>query len=277
REHAALGRRAARFVGRREALRFLEPRLASAIGGHGQTIGIVGEAGIGKSRLIAEFRQHLRQKPVTYLEGRCFAYGSAVPYLPVLTILRQNFGIAGARSPETIAEKVRAGLAVLEMDQDEWTPYLLQLLGVRHGEDKLGSLSPEAVKARTLEALRQLTLRGSRRRPIIFVLEDIHWIDKTSEEWVTSLVDSGAGSAILFLVTYRPGYRPAWLDKSYAAQIALQPLSSDESLSVVQSVLQSEKVPEPLARLILAKAEGNPFFLEELSRSVGEQGDLLPT
>jgi DNA-binding NtrC family response regulator/tetratricopeptide (TPR) repeat protein/ABC-type dipeptide/oligopeptide/nickel transport system ATPase component len=277
REYSALGRRAARFVGRREDLEFLETRLASAMAGHGQTVGIVGEAGIGKSRLIAEFRQRLRQKPVTCLEGRCFSYGSAVPYLPILTILRQNFGITGVHSPETITEKVRAGLAVLEMDQDEWTPYLLQLMGVKHGEDKLGSLSPEAVKSRTLEALRQLTLRGSRRRPIIFVLEDIHWIDKTSEEWVASLVDSGAGSTILFLATYRPGYRPAWLDKSYAAQIALQPLSSDESLSVVQSILQSEKVPEPLARLILAKAEGNPFFLEELSRSVGEQGNLEPT
>ncbi len=272
-----LGRRAARFVGRREDMDLLQNRLASTMAGHGQVVGIVGEAGIGKSRLIFEFRQSLRQKPVTYLEGRCVSYGSAVPYLPVLQILRQNFGITGAHSPDAAAERVRAGLEAVGMDASEWTPYFLQLFGIKGGEDKLGGLSPEAVRSRTLEALRQLSLRGSRQRPIIFVLEDVHWIDKTSEECVATLVESLAGTPLLFLATYRPGYRPAWMDKSYAAQMAVQPLSTKDSLSVVHSVLQTDQVPDSLARLILDKAEGNPFFLEELSRAVGEQGSLHPT
>jgi DNA-binding NtrC family response regulator/ABC-type dipeptide/oligopeptide/nickel transport system ATPase component len=268
-----LSRRTAKFVGRREDLEFLENRLASAMAGHGQVVGMVGEAGIGKSRLIVEFRQRIRQKPVTYLEGRCVSYGSAMPYLPILAMLRQNFGIAGVHSADTITEKVRAGLTAVGMDPDEWIPYLLQLLGAKSGEEKLATLSPEAVKARTLEALRQLILHGSRNRPINFVLEDLHWIDKTSEEWVAALVETLAGTPVLFLATYRPGY----LDKSYAAQIALQPLSHEDSLSVVHSVLQTEQVPASLAKLILDKAEGNPFFLEELSRTVGEQGSLHPT
>ncbi len=272
-----LGRRAARFVGRRQDLDLLKNRLASTMAGRGQVVGIVGEAGIGKSRLIFEFRQSLRQKPVTYLEGRCVSYGSAVPYLPVLEMLRQNFGITSAHSPAAAADRVRAGLEAIEMDADEWTPYFLQLLGIKGGEEKLSALSPEAVKSRTLEALRQLILRGSRQRPIIFVLEDLHWIDKTSEECVATLVESLAGTPVLFLATYRPGYRPSWMDKSYATQMAVQPLSTEDSLSVVHSVLRTDQVPESLARLILDKAEGNPFFLEELSRAVGEQGSLHPT
>jgi transcriptional regulator with AAA-type ATPase domain/tetratricopeptide (TPR) repeat protein/ABC-type dipeptide/oligopeptide/nickel transport system ATPase component len=272
-----LSRRTAKFVGRREDLEFLETRLASAMAGHGQAVGMVGEAGIGKSRLIVEFRQRIRQKPVTYLEGRCVSYGSAVPYLPILAMLRQNFGIAGVHGADTITEKVRAGLTAVGMDPDEWTPYLLQLLGTKSGEERLATLSPEAVKSRTLEAVRQLILYGSRKRPIIFVLEDLHWIDKTSEEWVAALVETLAGTSVLFLATYRPGYRPSWMDKSYSAQVALQPLSSEDSLSVVHSVLQTEQVPASLAKLILDKAEGNPFFLEELSRTVGEQGSLHPT
>jgi tetratricopeptide (TPR) repeat protein len=272
-----LSRRAVRFVGRREDLEFLEHRLASVMAGHGQAVGIVGEAGIGKSRLIAEFRQRIRQKPVTYLEARCVSYGSAMPYLPILAMLRQNFGIAGVHSADTITEKVRAGLSAVGMDPDEWTPYLLQLLGAKGGEEKLATLSPEAVKSRTLEAVRQLILHGNRKRPIIFVLEDLHWIDRTSEEWVAALVETLGGTAVLFLATYRPGYRPSWMDKSYATQVAVQPLSADESLTVVQSVLQTDHVPVSLANLILDKAEGNPFFLEELSRAVGEQGSLHPT
>jgi tetratricopeptide (TPR) repeat protein len=244
--------------------------------GHGQAVGTVGEAGIGKSRLIFEFRQSVRHRPIIWLEGRCQSYGSSVPYLPVLEILRQNFGITEVHGPDAVRDKVRSGLAAVGMDSDEWTPYFLQLLGVREGTDALATLSPEAIKSRTLEAMRQLTLKASRRRPIAFVVEDLHWMDKSSEECVAAMVQGLAGAPVLFLATYRPGYRPSWMDKSYATQIALQPLSEEDSLTVVRSALRSEPVPDPVARLILDKAEGNPFFLEELSRAVREQGALEP-
>ena len=264
----------ARFVGRRQDLDLLQSRLDSVTRGHGQIVGIVGEAGIGKSRLIFEFRHSVRQQPVTYLEGGCLSYASTVPFLPVLEILRQNFGIAEAHGPESIVEKVNAGLTALGLESEEWSAYLLQLLGVKEGTERLAGLSPEAIKSRTLEVMRQLSLRGSRLRPIVFVLEDLHWIDKSSEEVVASMVQGLAGSPVLFLATYRPGYRPSWMDKSYATQIALQPLSEEDSMTVVRSVLRTETVPDPLARVILDKADGNPFFLEEFSRAVRDEGNL---
>src|SRR5499427_4983933 len=266
----------ARFVGRRQDLDLLQSRLDSVTRGHGQIVGIVGEAGIGKSRLIFEFPHSVRQQPVTYLEGRCLSYASSVPFLPVLEILRQNFGIAEAHGPESIVEKVHAGLAALGLEPEEWSAYLLQPLGVKEGTERLAGLSPEAIKSRTLEAMRQLSLRGSRLRPIVFVVEDLHWIDKSSEEVVASMVQGLAGSPVLFLATYRPGYRPSWMDKSYATQIALQPLSEEDSMTVVRSVLRTETLPDPLARIILDKADGNPFFLEEFSRAVRDQGELPP-
>jgi tetratricopeptide (TPR) repeat protein len=269
-----LGRPRARFVGRRHDLELLQSRLASAMTGHGQIVGIVGDAGIGKSRLMFEFRQILRQQPITYREGRCLSYGANVPYLPVLEFLRQNFGITEVHGPGAISEKVRSGLAGVGLDAEEWTPYLLQLFGVKEGTERIATLSPEAIKSRTLEAIRQLISKASRQRPVVLALEDLHWIDKPSEECVAGMVEALAGTPTLFLATYRPGYRPGWMDKSYATQIALQPLSDEDSMSVVRSALGSEPVSDPLARLILDKAEGNPFFLEELCRAVEEQSDL---
>ena len=265
------GRRMARFVGRRLDIDVLHSRLASAVRGHGQVIGIVGEAGIGKSRLLFEFRQSLAGEQATYLIGRCVSYGSAIPYLPVLDILRRNFRLAGSDPPEAIVDKVRAGLRGVGMDPENAAPYILHLLGVTAGTDRLDALSAEAVKTGTLETLREMILRGSRQRPIIFAVEDLHWIDKTSEEYVASLVESLHFAPILLLATYRPGYRPPWIDKSYATQVALQPLSPEDSLTVVRSILEPPPLPDDLARAILDKAEGNPFFLEELSRAVGEE------
>ena len=272
-----LGRPRARFVGRRRDLDLLKSRLESAMAGHGQAVGIVGEAGIGKSRLIFEFRQSVRHLPTIWLEGRCLSYARSVPYVPVLEILRQTFGITEVHGPAAVRDKIRSGLALVGMESEEWTPYFLQLLGIREGTETLATLSPEAIKSRTLEAMRQLTLKATKRRPIVFVVEDLHWMDKSSEECVAAMVEALAGTPVLFLATYRPGYRPSWMDKSYVTQIALQPLSEEDSLTVVRSALRSEPVPELVTRLILDKAEGNPFFLEELARAVREQGALQPT
>ncbi len=268
-----VGRRMARFVGRGSNLELLHSYLASTMRGHGQIVGIVGEAGIGKSRLVAEFRESLAEQSVTYREGACLSYGSAIPYLPVLDILRQNCGIADSDTAETIRDKVRRSLEAVGMDPKESAPYLLQLLGVREGTERLSALTPEAIKLRTLETVRRIVINASRQRPIVFVVEDLHWIDRTSEELFTSFVEDLPGASIMFLTTYRAGHRPPWIDRSYATQIALQPLSRDDSLAMIRSLLPSE-VPEPIARLVLEKAEGNPFFLEELCRAVEGHGDV---
>lgn len=270
------GRRMALFVGRGHELELLHSRLALATRGRGQVVGILGEAGIGKSRLVFEFRRTLHELRITCLEGRCQSYGSAIPYLPVLDILRQNFRITDLDSPDTIAAKVRLGLQELEMDSEEWTPCLLHLFGVKEGTERLAALSPGAIKARTFETLRQMGLQGSRRRPIVFVLEDLQWIDATSEECFTALIESLLGAPVLLIATYRPGYRPPWVDQPYMTQVALQPLPPEHSATVVRSVFESDDLPEPLERLIVERAEGNPFFIEELARAVEETGRLRP-
>jgi DNA-binding NtrC family response regulator/tetratricopeptide (TPR) repeat protein len=274
REHPATGiaRRMARFVGRQHDLELLESRLASTVTGRGQVVGIAGEAGIGKTRLLFEFRQRLAADRVAYGEGHCLAYGSAMPYLPLLDLLRDTCAIAETDTPEEIGDKVRAALSAVGMDAKEAAPYLLQLLGVKEGTGPLGLLSPEAIKGRTFETLRQMALRGSRQRPLVLAIENLHWIDRTSEEYLTSLVESLAGAPILLLFTYRPGYRPPGMEKSYATQVALQALAAADSLSLVRSFLATQDLPEDVARVVLDKAEGNPFFLEELGLAVLQHG-----
>ncbi|HEX2499936.1 MAG TPA: sigma 54-interacting transcriptional regulator [Methylomirabilota bacterium] len=269
------GRRLTALAGRSRELEFLRDRFASAAEGRGQVVGIVGEAGIGKSRLLLELRRSLRGERVAWFQGHCLSYGGASPYLPVIALLRRSFHIAEGDSPASAARKVRSGIAELDMDPDEWAVYLHHLLGLKDGTEQLSVLTPEAIKARTRDALRQMGLRGSRQRPIVFVCEDLQWIDRTSEECVAALLEASPGAFVLSLLTYRPGYRPPWMDKSYATQLALQPLSRGDSQQIVESLLATRPGHDGMAPAILSKAEGNPFFLEELCRAVAEQSDAV--
>jgi class 3 adenylate cyclase/DNA-binding winged helix-turn-helix (wHTH) protein/predicted ATPase len=260
------------FVGRERELATLHALLAQVETGRGQVVGVVGEPGIGKSRLLYEFRQSLAGQRLMYLAGRCLSYGSTTPYLPVLDILRHNCGITETDRPEEITAKVHYALQDVEMAPAEWAPVLLHLLGVPAETDTVTALDPETRKARTLMAVTQMCLHGSRPQPLILEIEDLHWIDASSDECLTALVERMAGAALLVLVTYRPGYRPTWVDKSYATLVSLQPLTQPDSLRVVQAVLPAGAQTTLLVPQLLAKAEGNPFFLEELARTVVEQG-----
>ncbi|TMB53350.1 MAG: hypothetical protein E6J50_00675 [Chloroflexi bacterium] len=271
-----IGRRISTFVGRRHNLEVLEGHLAAAMRGQGQVIGVVGEAGIGKSRLIAEFHQSLAGQPVTYREGRCFSYASAIPYLPVLAILRQTCGITESDADDTIVTNVRRSLETVGMNVEESAPYLLQLFGLREGTERLAILTPEAIRLRTVETLRQMILGASRQWPVVCVVEDLHWTDTTSEEVFASLVSDLANLPVMVVSTYRPGYRPPWIDKSFASQMALSPLSPEDSVTMVRSVLPAGTA-EPLVQMILDKAEGNPFFLEELCFAIEAHGDMATT
>jgi predicted ATPase/DNA-binding winged helix-turn-helix (wHTH) protein len=262
------GRTLSRFAGREREMAVLDALLAQAVQGQGHVVGIMGEPGMGKSRLLYEFVQQLPSKAVTYVEGHCLSYGSATPYLPVLDLVRHLCGITDADGPETLAAKVHGSLGDTGGDLTDDAPYLLHLLGVSDDAERLATLGPQALKTRTFATLKQLSIQRSRRQPLVLAVEDLHWIDLTSEEWLASLVESLAPIPLLLLTTYRPGYRPLWTDKSYATQLALTRLTPEASRAVVQSVPQSMPLSDALRREIVGKAAGNPFFLEELTRAV---------
>jgi DNA-binding NtrC family response regulator/tetratricopeptide (TPR) repeat protein len=271
----AAGRRT-RFVGRRHELDLLRNRLDTAVRGQGQVVAIAGEAGIGKSRLVIELRRGLAAQEVLCLEGHCLPYGTPFPGLPLVELLRAACAIVETDEPDGVRDKLRATLDRAGMDALEATPYLVHLLDPGEGGVALAQLSPEVVKARTFETLRELSRRLSDRAPLVLVVEDLQWVDRISEEYLTTLVEVVARARILLVTTHRPGYRPPWIDKSYATQIALQPLSPRESQSLVLDVIGPAEVDEPTVELIVAKAEGNPFFAEELARAVTERGSPTP-
>jgi class 3 adenylate cyclase/tetratricopeptide (TPR) repeat protein len=262
------------FVNRQGDLAILNNFLRQVESGHRQAVGIVGEPGIGKSRLLSEFQRQLGSERVTWIEGRCVSYGTAIPYLLLLDLLRSNCGILETDTPEAIIEKVRSGLERVGMDPDQDSPVLLHLLGVKDAGAAPALSNPEAVKAKTFEIFRQVSIKLSLERPLVLVLEDLHWVDKISEEFLGFLAENIAEARILVLATYRPGYRPPWIDKSYAGQVPVQPLSRDDSIHVVRSVLRAERLIELATAEIVAKADGNPLFLEQLTLHAGEAKDL---
>jgi transcriptional regulator with AAA-type ATPase domain/tetratricopeptide (TPR) repeat protein len=266
-----LGGHPTHFVGRQQELGLLRSRFDLALRGQGRIVGITGEAGIGKSRLLHELRQSLADQPADYLVGQCASYASSVPFLPVIEAIQVACQIMPTDPPETAAAKVRLSLRQAGLPAEEGVTYLLQLLGLKEGDASVPPLSPEALKSGIFETLRELAVHTSRSRPLVLVLEDLQWIDDTSAELFASLVEVVPTARILLLATYRPGFRPAWIEKSYATQVALQPLLLEESRSVVRALVGGT-VSEPVVQAILAKAEGNALFLEELARSVSEQG-----
>jgi transcriptional regulator with AAA-type ATPase domain/tetratricopeptide (TPR) repeat protein len=272
-----LGGRMGRFVGRDHEIHLLRSRLNAAREGQGQIVSLIGEAGIGKSRLLFEFRQSLGGQPITYLEGRCLSYGSAIPYLPILELLRAICHLVDFDPPDIVAEKVHTALDGAGIDPLEAAPLLLQLLGIKSPVDGSVTLGPEGIKARTFETLHALLLKSARSNPLIIAIEDLQWVDPISEEYLGSLADRVIGGRLLLVATYRPGYQPPWINKSFATQMAVQPLAPEESLTIVRGAFGTDEVAEPLAQSILAKAEGNPFFLEELARAAREQGPAVTT
>jgi DNA-binding winged helix-turn-helix (wHTH) protein/tetratricopeptide (TPR) repeat protein len=264
------------FVGRDAELAVLYARLALVERGQGQVVGIVGEAGIGKSRLLYEFHQGLSTRQVTYVQGRCQPFGRTMPYLPIVDLLRATLQITEVDSMAAITAKVYAGLRTRALAPDACAPYLLSLLGIQVEPVRFVGMAPEVCRAQTFEALHRLSVSSSQQQPCILEVEDGHWMDATSEAYLAALAERLAGFPILLLVTFRPGYRPSWLGLSYATQIALQPLRPDESRQVVRAILHDTPLPLALEQQILVKAAGNPLFLEELTRAVVGEGDSPP-
>jgi len=255
------------FVGRRRELELLLDGFERAKAGRGQAFSIMSEAGVGKSRLFYEFIKSIANEDVTILEGKCLSYSRGVPYHPVIDILKSNFDIQEGDEDYKIREKVSRGLKIIRADEASTLPYLLELLSVKDSGIDAISIAPEEKKLRFMEALRRITLKGSEIRPVIMAIEDLHWIDKISEEVFKYLFESIAGAKVLLIFTYRPEFVYTWGTKSFHSQVNLNRLSIQESLAMVTHLLAVEKIDMDLENLILEKTEGVPFFIEEFIKS----------
>ena len=256
------------LVGREREVELLLDGFERAKAGKGQAFSIISEAGVGKSRLLYEFRKAIANEDVTFLEGKCLSFSRGVAYHPVIDILKSTFDIQEGEEDQGIREKVKRGLEMMKVDEPSTLPYLLELLSVKDsGIDQI-PMSPEAKKDRINEAIKSIVLTGSEVRPLIIAFEDLHWIDKGSEDIVRSHLESIPRSKILLILTYRPEFVHTWGAKSYHNQLTLHRLSNRESLEMVTHILGTREIEKALEELILEKAEGVPFFIEEFIKSL---------
>jgi hypothetical protein len=264
------------FTGRDRELAELRRILEIVVSGEGQVVGLAGDPGLGKSRLAWEFCR-LAGDDAAALEGRCRSYGAAIAYLPLFELVRNACGIAADDAPDLAAAKIERKIKTLELDVS-LAYYLRHAFGLPTGDPAVAALDPVAIRARTFGALRRLLVAEAGHRPLVVLIEDLHWIDRTSEEFLAGFVGELPSVPIMLLVTYRPGYSSPWPGKSFTSQLALRPLSSVASEKIVASILD---VGNTAAAAIAGRGEGNPFFLEELARAArdqvaGEEGFAVP-
>ncbi len=265
------------LVGRDTELATLRNYFVEAQGGAGQVVSLVGEAGIGKSRLVMEFRQTLREEEHSWLQGQCITYGRSIPYMPVTDLLRSGFGIEEGDDPQQIIDKVTQGTAEWEAETRALAPYLRFLLAVDPGDPRVAAMEALERRAGILEALRASVVESSRQTPLVLAIEDLHWIDARSEEAVHSLVDAVGSLPVLLLLTYRPGYETAIPERGYVSRIGLRTLSGDGTAAVARGLLDAPELPAELCDHLAAKAGGNPFYIEEVARHLVENGVLEPS
>ena len=258
------------FVGRRAELHTLRRLLDQAMLGHGQVVTVVGEPGIGKSRLVQELRQSIGAESVVIREGRCAPYATHVAYFPAIEILQSFCGVEDTDSMETVDAAVLAALQPLGPAALASAPYLQNLLFPRKSGE-LSGRSPDAIRAGTFEAVRRVVLAQQERRTLLLVIEDLQWIDQTSAQLLAALAELSATSRMLLVTTARPGYRAAWQSRPNATQIAVGPLSDADSRRLLESVLDARPASDDVVARVLSRGEGNPFFLEELAQSVRER------
>jgi class 3 adenylate cyclase/tetratricopeptide (TPR) repeat protein len=255
------------FIGRDRELAELKRVLEVVAGGEGQMVGLVGDPGLGKSRLALEFRR-LAEDRAAVLEGRCLSYGSGIAYLPLFELVRNACGIMADSAPDRAATKIELKIKALELDVS-LAHYLRHAFGLPTGDLGLADLDPQAIRAHTFGALSRLLTAEAGRRPLVVLVEDLHWIDQTSQDFLADFTGDLPSVPVMLLVTYRPGYSPPWAGKSFSSQLALRPLSPAASEQIVASVLADADVSETAA--IAERGEGNPFFLEELARASRDQ------
>jgi class 3 adenylate cyclase/predicted ATPase len=269
------GRGYTKFVGRQREVEAMGAAAEQAkAGGHGQIVAAIADAGVGKSRLLVEFKA-TSQAGWMVLETLSVSHGKASAYLPLINLLHSYFGIDAVDDSRKRREKVNDRIVTLELLEEDTRPYLFALLGIVEGDDPLAQMDAQVRKRRTLDAIKQILLRESLNQPLMVIFEDLHWIDGETQEFLNLLADSIGTAKILLLVTYRPEYSHRWGSKTYYTQLRLDPLGKDSAEEMLSALLGESPELTPLKRLIIEKTEGNPFFMEEIFQALVEDGTLL--
>ena len=264
-----------RFVGRQVEVEAMRQAHALAGAGHGQLVAVIGEPGVGKTRLFYEFLCAPWTQGWLLLESQATSYGQATPYYPVRELLNAYFQLEGRDDEGQRREKVTGKLCTLDPALAPLLPAVLALLDVPVDDRAWQALDPPQRRQRTLDALKRLVLRESQVQPVLLVCENLHWIDTETQAFLDSLVESLPTARLLLLVNYRPEYQHGWSRKTYYAQLRLDPLPPTSTDELLQALLGDDPSLAPLTPLLMARTEGNPFFLEESVRTLVETGLLV--
>ena len=262
-----------RFVGRYNEMEQLQQVLDQATARHGQIVGVMGEPGLGKSRLFREFKA-ISQSKCLILEAFAVSHGQASPYLPLIELLKAYFQIEPTDDDRQRRAKVMGQVLALDKSLEEPLPYLLALLGIEDQDSSLQQMDAQIRRQRTFDALKKLFLRESLNQPLLLVVEDLHWIDSETQGFLDTLTESVASAPLLLLTNYRPEYRHEWGGKTYYTQLRLAPLGQQDAEALLTFLLGPAPSLTPLKHLILEKTDGTPFFMEEVVQTLVEEGAL---
>jgi len=274
RMQAAAAKGLTRFVGRQAELETLGQALKKAGAGHGQIVALVGEPGVGKSRLLWEFTHSHRTQGWLALESGSVSYGKATAYRPLIDLLKVYFRVEERDDARRLREKITGKLLTLDKTLEPILPALLTLLDVGVEDDEWQRLHPTQRRSRTLEACKRLLFRESQVQPLVLIFEDLHWIDSETQAFLNSLIESLPTSRVLLLVNFRPEYQSSWGSKTYYAQLRIDPLPPENAEELLLGLLGGGEEQRDLRRTLIERTEGNPFFLEESVRSLVEAGVL---
>ncbi|HXX11002.1 MAG TPA: adenylate/guanylate cyclase domain-containing protein [Burkholderiales bacterium] len=277
RMQAMAARGLTRFVGRQVEMDALSRALRQAAGGSGQLVAVVGEPGVGKSRLYWEFTRSHRTQGWMLLESGSVSYGKANTYEPLIDLLKTYFQIENRDDMRKMREKVTGRALSLDRALEADLSPLLSLLNVTVDDALWAALDPPQRRLRILEACKRLLLRESQVQPLLLVLEDLHWLDSETQAFLNSLVDSLPSARVLLMVNYRPEYQHDWSRKTFYTQLRVDPLPQESAEELLGSLVGSDPALAPVKQLLLRQTERNPFFLEESVRTLVESGALAGT
>ncbi len=255
-------------VGRERELDLLVDGFEMVKSGRGQAFSLVAEAGSGKSRLLYEFRKRIANEDATIIEGKCLSFAGSIAFRPVFDMAKTLFGIEETEEEDEIKDKIQTELKRLRLDESKILPFMLELFSFKETGVDPSIKTPDLVKERIIEYIIQIVLKISEAQPLVLIVEDLHWMDRNSEVLLKDLLEGIPARRVMVISTYRPEYRESWDRKSYHNPLNLNRLSNRDSNGMIRNLLNTEAVDRKFQDLVLDKAEGNPFYIEELVKSL---------